>query len=836
MASSNTKSRRIIQNFHLVWLHENIDEVKKNDFGDSITQLGQVINTINTFVDINECMNFITDMKQEQTFLVLSGKLSQTVLSTVHELSQVNSIYILDSNNTLREKLTKQWSKLKDIYADITSLCEKLKNAVKACDQNLISMSFIKKTDETSNKSVNELDCSFMYTQILKEILLTIDFEQVHIDEFLTYCREQFADNSNQLRNIDKIANEYRNHQPIWWYTCNCFLYSMLNRALRLMEVDLIIKMGFFLKDLYNDIVALHSEQFGGQHCPKSFIVYRGQGLSKTDFNKLQQTQDGLLSFNNFLSTSLDRAVSFAFAESVHCAPNMMGVLFEITIDSSILLSPFANIENVSNYEGEEEILISMHSIFRIGQIKHIDGNNQLWQVDLTLTSDNDAELCALTEHIREETYPDKKGWYRLGNLLLKLGQYDKAQQVCDTMLDETTDEIEKATIYHMLGTVKNQQGEYSKALSYYEKAYEIFQRVLPANHPGLDILYSSIGVVYDKLGQYSKALSYYEKDIEIKQKTLPANHPALANSYSNIGLVYDKLGEYSKALSYYEKDLEIKQKTLPANHPDLATSYNNIGGVYDSLGEYSKALSYYEKDLEIKQKTLPANHPDLAFSYNNIGTVYDKFGEYSKALSYYEKAFEIHQKALPPNHPNLAASYNSIGGVYSNMREYSKALAYYEKAFEILQKAHPPNHPDWATFYNKMGWVYHSTGEYSKALSYYEKAFEIIQKALPPNHPDFAASYNSIGGVYSNMREYSKALTYYEKAFEILQKALPPNHLHLATSCNNIGSVHHHMGEYSNALWYFECALNINQGSLPPDHPSIKDLKENIEIVKKKL
>ena len=39
---------------------------------------------------------------------------------------------------------------------------------------------------------------SFMYTQILKEILLTIDFEQEHINEFLTYCREQFVGNTSR--------------------------------------------------------------------------------------------------------------------------------------------------------------------------------------------------------------------------------------------------------------------------------------------------------------------------------------------------------------------------------------------------------------------------------------------------------------------------------------------------------------------------------------------------------------------------------------------------------------------------------------------------------------
>ena len=190
-----------------------------------------------------------------------------------------------------------------------------------------------------------------MYTQILKEILLTIDFEQEHINEFLTYCREQFAGNTIELKNVDKIEKEYHHHQPIWWYTYHCFLYSMLNRALRTMEVDIIIKMGFFVRDLHQHIAALHSEQYGGHHHSDSFIVYRGQGLSQTDFDQLMKTKGGLLSFNNFLSTSKNRDVSLEFARRTMATSNLVGILFVMKIDPSISSTPFANVQDVSYYQ-----------------------------------------------------------------------------------------------------------------------------------------------------------------------------------------------------------------------------------------------------------------------------------------------------------------------------------------------------------------------------------------------------------------------------------------------------------------------------------------------------
>ena len=68
-----------------------------------------------------------------------------------------------------------------------------------------------------------------------------------------------------------------------------------------------------------------------------------------------------------------------------------------------------------------------MHSVFRIGQMKQIDENNRLWQVDLTLTGDNDPQLHALTERMREET-KGSTGWLRLGKFMIKLAHFNKAR------------------------------------------------------------------------------------------------------------------------------------------------------------------------------------------------------------------------------------------------------------------------------------------------------------------------------------------------------------------------------------------------------------------------
>ena len=757
-------TQRIIQNFHLVWLDGNINE-NDDDCRNSIKKLKQIVNTVNTFIDIDECVDFIDRIPEETAFMIISGAFGETTMPVIHNKKQVSGIYIVCENKAHHE----QWSKVKGVFTNIQSICEALKLAARDCDQNSVSISFAPTKDSTINiTNKNILHCAFMYTQILKDILLTINFDDSHINEF--------ADNSSELVNVNEIAKEYRDHQPIWWYTRETFLFSVLNRALRLMDADIIIKMAFFISDLHKNITDLHSKQFHDQTSSQSFIVYRGQSLSQTDFNQLKQNQGGLLAFNNFLSTSKNRKTALDFIHRNLGKNEFVSILFVMHIDPSIYSTPFAHVPKINAIDEEEEILFSIHSVFRIGKIKQFSDNTQIWEAELTLTDNNDPQLRQLSETIQKETSGSTE-WNRLGLLLIKLAKFDKAEALYTILLKQTIDQKEKANIFHQFGCINKDRGEYSKALEYYEKSLEIMKKTLRANHPSLATSYNNIGMVYKSMGEYSKTLEYYEKSLKIMKKTLSANHPLLAASYYNIGCVYKNMGEYSKALEYHGKDLEIMKKTFPENHPSLAISYNNIGCVYKSMGKYSKALESYEKSLELRKNTLPENHPDLATSYNNIGMVYNSMGEYSKALEYYEKSLEIEKKTLPTNHPLLATSYNNIGSVYNSMSEYSKALEYYKKSLEIMEKTLRGDHPLLAASYNNIGNVCNSMGEYLKALEYYEKSLEIRKKTLPTNHPLLATSYNNIGWVYRNKTDYEKALGYFERAVNIMQRSLPSNH-----------------------------------------------------------
>ena len=65
------------------------------------------------------------------------------------------------------------------------------------------------------------------------------------------FVAKTYQGNPSELKVVEEFGRDYRPHTAVWWYTRECFTYQMLNRALRCLEGDIIVDMGFFIHDLH---------------------------------------------------------------------------------------------------------------------------------------------------------------------------------------------------------------------------------------------------------------------------------------------------------------------------------------------------------------------------------------------------------------------------------------------------------------------------------------------------------------------------------------------------------------------------------------------------------
>ena len=110
-----------------------------------------------------------------------------------------------------------------------------------------------------------------------------------------------------------------------------------------------------------------------------------------------------------------------------------------------------------------------MHAVCRITDITKIKESPLIYQVELELTSDCDAQLRQFTNHFRQEI-DSCDGWQRLGHLLLKVGHFNQAEDNYTQLLNKSTDESAAYSIYDTLAVTKIHLGQHREAASIYEK------------------------------------------------------------------------------------------------------------------------------------------------------------------------------------------------------------------------------------------------------------------------------------------------------------------------------------------------------------------------------
>ncbi|CAF1125129.1 unnamed protein product [Rotaria sp. Silwood1] len=449
----------------------------------------------------------------------------------------------------------------------------------------------------------------------------------------------------------------------------------MINRALQTQDIKVIVKMRLFIQDFHRQLEQIKIND------KISTISYRSQNLSNDDFQKKMKTsQDNLLSFNNFMlaDTNYETALDGARHERIN--NNAVGILFRIEVESTQASIPFVSLTNLSYLaEQGKYVLFSMHSVFRILEVKQIE--DHLWQVNLKLTEINDKQMACLDKLIREETQ-DVAGWYKLSKIIIILCDFDHAKEIYFILLNLLLENVSSkiSHIYNELGLICDEMSDYASVLSFYKKAIEIRHKSLPPNHHFLSTTYNNIGELQMEIDNFPVALKYFEKVLQIRLKTCSPYNSSLAITYNNIGLIHREMGDYSQAISFFQKSLGTKQKTFTSYHSSLAITYNNIGEINQLMGEFSQALMSYQKPLEIQEKTFSLNHSELATTYDNIGITHQSIENYSIALSFYQKALKTRQKSLSASHPSVSTSYNNIEHLYQSMGDYNITLEYYQK------------------------------------------------------------------------------------------------------------------------------------------------------------
>ncbi|CAF1493600.1 unnamed protein product [Adineta steineri] len=199
------RRRRIVQDHVLIWLDESMDETNK-DYKHILTQIQTGVDNVSVFTQRDECIDFLSDAQGIKSLLVVKDTMAQQIMPLINDITQLNTVYIFNDIEIIHEEWIKKWNKIKRVHINIKDLCQALQLDVKQYNQDSIAMSFVTVNEMASTNDLNQLEPTFMYTQIFKDILLDMEHGEQAIKQFISYCRQN---KSESAININRFEKEY---------------------------------------------------------------------------------------------------------------------------------------------------------------------------------------------------------------------------------------------------------------------------------------------------------------------------------------------------------------------------------------------------------------------------------------------------------------------------------------------------------------------------------------------------------------------------------------------------------------------------------------------------
>lgn len=482
---------------------------------------------------------------------------------------------------------------------------------------------------------------------MLKAMPYSTDARQQMLEE----CRSYYHGNSRELAIIDEFENNYHSDNAIYWYTRPCFLFRLINKALRAEDIVALHTFRYFITDLSTKLDEARREI-------PIVRVYRGTKLSRTEVEKYQV--GNLVASNGFLSSSCDIEVAKIFcgidpnngtSPSRSRNDSYQYVLFDIEIDhdhlSDIILS---DISNYSACPNENEMLFDMGTTFEIVSVNY-DDEHFLWNIRMRTSAD------AIHLHKEYQRYVFER-------------------------MKETNADV-------LFGIFLTDRGDYRQSLDYFKR---LLAR-MPENHEDRANAYYGAARVYRFNGQYRLAMQLLRSAERLLRAKLPQSKFDLARTLAGIGSVYYEMHDYGRELLYYKRAMFIYREILPNDHIEMARSCNRLGFAHANQKKYKKALRYFTQSLAIFNKTVPDSHPDATETLCNIGRVYQSLERIDESLQFYHKGLAEFEKILPEDHPRIASVCYQLGICYKEQHQHNLALQYAQRALAIREKKLPPEH-----------------------------------------------------------------------------------------------------------------------------------------------
>lgn len=342
------------------------------------------------------------------------------------------------------------------------------------------------------------------------------------------------------------------------------------------------------------------------------------------------------------------------------------------------------------------------------------------------------------------------KRYLRLKRYAESTAANSKALEFLDTnvTIPSKTAALARASVYHKLGMVADEQCLWPQAEDYYHKALDI--------HIEFEARYDQ-ACSYHQLGNTALGQRLWHQAEDCYRKSLDIliefnDRLGQAGDYHQLGNTALQQRLWHQAEDCYRKALNIHIEFNDRH--SQAINYHQLGMVAQEQRLWPEAEGYYRNALDIKIEF--NDRYEQARTYYQLGRVVEEQRLWFQAEDYYRKALDIYIEFNVRY--GQANTYHQLGRAAQKQHFWLQAEDYYRKALDI--KIELDARCEQASTYHQLGIVTQEQRLWPQAEDCYHKALDIFIEFN--DRREQAATYHQLGSVAEECGQGAEAVNSY--------------------------------------------------------------------------
>ncbi len=342
---------------------------------------------------------------------------------------------------------------------------------------------------QSSIRNLKEDQASFLWFRQMHEFMITLenDDDEKAKEEMISHCRKQYKENSKKQSKIDEFKQQSlidNKEKAISSYTDNSFIHECTNLVLRKENISQVYSCRYIIKLICQQLKKLYQQfldKYKKQEQKSSLRLYRGQYLKADQIELLTKNIKNLISLNGFVSTTRSKDIAIDFIRN-RWQEDFEPVIFRIDVDMTSEHSvAFADVSKLSKFPEEEEVLLSIGSVFLVKSVKLVDLDDQMKinVIDLSLSQRNQLTVINYIEQTYANNVDSTDRAVLFGKLLFDMGECDAAIKYFLDAVDRLSDNNNQLRAPYMnnIGVCYAEMKRNDDALKYYKGAMRIYEQ-----------------------------------------------------------------------------------------------------------------------------------------------------------------------------------------------------------------------------------------------------------------------------------------------------------------------------------------------------------------------